>query len=52
MHAHWHGSMISPENTDLQQAAELNSTRNVKASDVYFHWRTFSNWFWYTICIQ
>jgi hypothetical protein len=30
-------SLIS-ESMDLQQAAELNSTRNVKASDVYFHW--------------
>jgi len=35
------------ESADLQQAAELNSTRNVN-----FHWGTFSSWFWYTICIQ
>jgi hypothetical protein len=25
------------ENTDLQQAAELNSTRNVKVSDINLH---------------
>jgi hypothetical protein len=25
------------ESTDLQQAAEINSTRNAKASDVNFH---------------
>jgi hypothetical protein len=33
------GSMMSPDlkKYDLQQAAELNSTRNVKASDVNFH---------------
>jgi hypothetical protein len=35
------------ESTDLQQAAELNSTRNVKSSDVNFHRGTFSSWFRY-----
>ena len=25
------------ESTDLQQVAEINSTRNVKAADVNFH---------------
>jgi len=36
------------ESTDIQQAAELNSAKNVEESDVNFHWGTFNSWFWCT----
>jgi hypothetical protein len=30
------------ESMDLQHAAELNTTKNVEASNVYIHWEIFS----------